>query len=120
MPDEFGFHRGIDRQKIAQQEQVTALGSAAVQDLGNETSAFGLGMQRLGAFAQGFQKACRTQLASGSINSFQHNIPFRDQRGGANPCFTPQSNQLSTTVPDSRMPMPPVKGQSTANHHAQR
>lgn len=39
---------------------------------------------------------------------------------GARPCFTPQSNQLSTTVPVSKMPMPPVSGQRTANHHAQR
>ncbi len=35
-------------------------------------------------------------------------------------CFTPQRYQLSTTVPVSRMPIPPVSGHSTANHQAQR
>ena len=39
---------------------------------------------------------------------------------GASPCFTPQRNQLSTTVPVSRMPMPPVRGRAPRNHHAQR
>src|SRR5262245_13986835 len=35
-------------------------------------------------------------------------------------CLTAQAYQLSTTVPVSRMPMPPVRGHNTANHHAQR
>src|SRR5262249_31888422 len=39
---------------------------------------------------------------------------------GATPCFTAHKYQLSTTVPVSRMPMPPQSGHNTANHHAQR
>jgi hypothetical protein len=34
---------------------------------------------------------------------------------GTIPCLIPQSYQLSTTVPVSRMPMPPVMGQRMAN-----
>ena len=40
--------------------------------------------------------------------------------GGATPCLTAHRYQLSTTVPVSKMPMPPVMGHSTANHQAQR
>ena len=34
------------------------------------------------------------------------------------PCLTPHRYQLSTTVPVSRMPMPPVSVVRTANHHS--
>ena len=39
---------------------------------------------------------------------------------GAKLCSCAQMNQLSTTVPVSRIPIPPVIGVRTANHHAQR
>ena len=40
--------------------------------------------------------------------------------GGATPCLMAHRYQLSTTVPVSKMPMPPVMGHRTANHQAQR
>ncbi len=40
--------------------------------------------------------------------------------GGATPCLMAHRYQLSTTVPVSKMPIPPVMGHRTANHQAQR
>ena len=46
--------------------------------------------------------------------------PTRQGSAPLSHALTPHKYQLSTTVPVSRMPMPPVSGQSTANHQAQR
>jgi len=75
MPIEFAFQRGVNGEEIPQKQDVSSSGSAAPQNLGDDTAPLGLYMQRFGTFSQGFQKACRTQLASGLVNSLQHGIP---------------------------------------------
>ena len=75
MPEELGFHGGVDGEEISQQQRITCPGSATVQYLGDDTAPLRLRVQRLGAFPQRFQKACRTQLASGLINSLEHIDP---------------------------------------------
>jgi hypothetical protein len=75
-----------------------------------------------------FAEPGKTREACARLNGFavidarfvNSQLSILHHLGIASPCFTPQSNQLSTTVPESRIPMPPHNGQSTANHQAQR
>ena len=71
------------------------------------------------------KKAAPTKAGAASpcVQGERNPLPCAAVRKGQNrakPFSAPHRNQLSTTVPVSRMPIPPVSGQRMANHQAHR